>query len=438
MTIQPERIIICGAGLAGCLLAVELAQAGHVVVVLEKRSDPRVAGAVGGRSINLAISARGLAALQRAGLKETLLMQAVPMPGRQIHVGDHSFFQPYSRTPNRAINSMSRGGLNAALIVAADAFDTVTIHFDSAIEDIDLEKTCVTTVNGEVFDGALIVGADGAFSVVRQKLQTIPRFNFSQSYLPHGYKELFIPATESGPHQPFQLEPNALHVWPHGSSMMIALPNFNGSFTCTLFWPFEGEHSFEAVTPTNVRAFFESNYPDAARIMPTLEEDFAKNPTSTLATMRCCPWSRGNIVLIGDAAHAVVPFYGQGANAAFEDCSVLADCLAAHPGNTRAAIEAYETARIDNANAIADMAIANFLDMRDHSGSAIHRWQKKGSQFLGTLAPGLWTPLYDMISFTSIPYAAAQAKAMRQARVLCWIAVVFLVAIGVLLWRCLA
>lgn len=435
MSAQTERIIICGAGLAGCLLAVELAQAGHEVVVVEKRSDPRREGAVGGRSINLAISARGLAALDRAGLKEAMLKEAVAMPGRQIHVGGHSMFQPYSRNPNRAINSMSRGGLNNALIEAADAFDTVTFHFDSAIEDVDIDATSVRTVDGQTVRGGLIVGADGAFSAVRKTLQKTPRFNFSQSYLPHGYKELVIPATESGPHQPFQLEPNALHVWPHGTSMMIALPNFDGSFTCTLFWPFEGEHSFDTVTPTNVRTFFEKHYPDAARIMPTLEKDFAENPSSTLVTMRCSPWSRGNVVLIGDAAHAVVPFYGQGANAAFEDCSALADALAAHPGDHRAAIRTFEAARIDNANAIADMAIQNFLDMRDHSGSAIHRWQKKGSQALGALVPWFWTPLYDMISFTTIPYAAARAKATRQGRILCGVAVATIVVAGVLLWR---
>lgn len=435
MTIQPERIIVCGAGLAGCLLAVELGNADFEVVVLERRPDPRKAGVIGGRSINLAISVRGLAALDRAGLKDQLLASAIPMPGRMIHTNGRAIFQPYSRDPTRAINSMSRSGLNLALLEAADALENVSIIFDSPCAEVDFDQPALTTEAGKVFTADLIVGADGAYSAVRQCLQRKAGFEFDESYLEHGYKELHIPPVETGDHAPFAMERNALHVWPHGGSMMIALPNPDGSFTCTLFWPFKGEHSLEAIEGELVRPFFERHYPDAAALMPTLETDFQENPTSSLVTMRCCPWSEGNVVLIGDAAHAVVPFYGQGANAAFEDCSALADALAAHPGDYRAAIRAFEAARIDNANAIADMAIQNFLDMRDHSGSALHRFKKRGSQALGAISPWFWTPLYDMISFTTIPYAAARAKATRQGRILCGVAVATIVVAGVLLWR---
>ena len=420
---MPHRIIIVGAGLAGSLLAVQLGRAGHHVRILERRSDPRGSGVLGGRSINLAISVRGFRALERAGLHDRILEKAVEMPGRMIHTGSDSIFQPYSRDANQSIKSVSRGGLNLALIEAADELENVEILFDRPCKSVSLGDATVTTPNPDGVEETptadLVVGADGAYSAVRLGMQMNPRFNFSQSYLEHGYKELTIPAVAEGPHAPFALEPRALHIWPHGGSMMIALPNPAGSFTCTLFWPYQGDHGFdrlEHAKPSEIVAFFEEWYPNAVPIMPTLAEDYRRNPTSPLVTIRCNPWNIGRTVLLGDSAHAIVPFYGQGANAAFEDCDELVDAIARHPEDIDRAIREYQDARIENANAIADLAIENFLEMRDHTGSRVHRLKKKGSQMLGGLVPALWTPLYDMVSFTTIPYAEAKNKAHRQSR----------------------
>ncbi|MCH2160537.1 MAG: FAD-dependent monooxygenase [Phycisphaerales bacterium] len=425
---MPHRIIIVGAGLAGSLLAVQLGKAGHDVLLLERRGDPRSSGVLGGRSINLAISVRGFRALERAGLHDRILEDAVEMPGRMIHANSNAIFQPYSRDSKQSIKSVSRGGLNLALIEAADALDNVTILFDRPCTTVDLENATVTTTTPqgteESHSGDLVVGADGAYSAVRLCMQMNPRFNYSQTYLEHGYKELTIAPVSSGEHAPFALEPNALHIWPHGGAMMIALPNPDGSFTCTLFWPYEGSHGFnglENATGETILEFFSKEYPDATPIMPTLVEDYQGNPTSPLVTIRCDPWSIGRTVLLGDAAHAIVPFYGQGANAAFEDCDELADALARHPDDIDQAVQEFQDARLDNANAIADLAVDNFLEMRDHTGNRVHRVKKKGSQMLGGLFPGMWTPLYDMVSFTTIPYAKARKKARRQSN-LAWLA----------------
>ena len=438
-----ERIIITGAGLAGCLLAVQLGQAGYEVRILERRGDPRNKGEIGGRSINLAISERGLSALDRAGLKENVLQGGVRMPGRMIHTASGSLFQPYSRQSDRAINSVSRSGLNFMLLEAAAALPNVTLAFNRPCTDVDPNRGTVTCVTPEgtqeEHTADLIVGADGAYSAVRQVLQKLPPFDFSQEYLAHGYKELTIPAVTEGPHAPYAIEPLALHIWPHGGSMMIALPNLDGSFTCTLFWPYEGDHGFDALaqaTPENIRAFFAKHYASAEPLMPSLEEDFSENPTSPLVTIRCRPWSRGKAVLLGDAAHAIVPFYGQGANAAFEDCNALTDALAAHQDDIPKALAAFEAARIDNANAIADLALMNFLEMRDHTGSKIHRLQKKGSQLLGKVIPFWWTPLYDMVSFSTIPYATALKKSQRQSFILKLIGMYAILVIAlIMLWQ---
>jgi kynurenine 3-monooxygenase len=353
-----------------------------------------------------------------------------------IHTAEAAIYQPYSSNSEQAINSMSRSGLNFTLIEVADALKNVTLIFDSSCADIDFDAPSVTTEDGTVHKADIVIGADGAYSAVRQALQKLPDFQFQESYLDHGYKELHIPPVASGKHAPFALEPNALHIWPHGGSMMIALPNPDGSFTCTLFWPFTGEHSFEQVQSGDIHGFFREYYSDVVDLMPTLLEDFAQNPTSRLVTIRCDPWFRNRVVLLGDAAHAIVPFYGQGANAAFEDCSAFADALEANPDDIDRAIREFQSARIEHANAIADMAIENFLEMRDHTGSRIRRFRKKGSQLLGRIVPSLWTPLYDMVSFTTIPYAEARAKARRQAAVLTTSVVVCLVllAISTLIW----
>lgn len=420
----PEHVVIAGAGLAGSLLAVLLAQQGRRVTVLERRPDPRVKGFIGGRSINLALSVRGIEGLRRAGLAERVLADAIAMPGRMVHArSGETAFQPYSRQQGRAINSVSRGGLNITLLEAADEHEGVTLRFGERCEDVDLDTPAVMTVDESGkrhrYAADLVVGADGAFSAVRQTLQRREGFDYSQDYLDHGYKELHIPpAAEAGVdpalHDGFALDPHALHIWPRGGSMMIALPNRDKTFTCTLFWPFKGRHSFEQVQREgDVRAFFEREYRDAARLMPTLEGDYAANPTSSLVTIRCKPWHvDGRIVLIGDAAHAIVPFYGQGMNAAFEDCVLLADALAA--GGSPEAVERFAHERYDDANAIADLALANFIEMRDKVGSRTFRLWKRTEKALDALLGPLYTPLYDMISFSTVPYGDARRRARLQ------------------------
>ncbi|MFO0827781.1 MAG: NAD(P)/FAD-dependent oxidoreductase [Phycisphaerales bacterium] len=431
-----RRVLIVGAGLGGSLLATYLARAGNEVLVVERRGDPRAKNYVGGRSINLAISARGIHALERCGLAEELLRHGVRMPGRMIHpVAGAPVFQPYSHDPTRAINSVSRSGLNLLLLRAAAAESNVELRFDRPCVDIDFAAPAALfrRADGEIerIEADLIVGADGAFSAVRGAMQKTDRFDFSQSYLGHGYKELSIPPAEGGG---FRIERNALHIWPRGSSMMIALPNPDGSFTCTLFWPFEGPGSFAAVrTPEAIREHFARVYPDAVPHMPALVDEFTSNPVGSMATMRCAPWhANGTVVLLGDAAHAVVPFYGQGANASFEDCEALADALAAHPSDQRAALDQYQTTRIANANAIADMALANFVEMRDKTASPLFRAKKKLEHALHGALGNAYLPLYDMVSFTTIPYAEARERSRRQQRTVIAAALVIATALAAL------
>jgi kynurenine 3-monooxygenase len=420
MSDRPDFTVI-GAGLAGSLMAIFLGRAGHRVQVFERRLDPRAAGAEGGRSINLAISARGLHALEQVGLKDQVLANAVPMRGRMIHSPTGGLaFQPYG-TEGQAINSVSRAGLNRMLLEAAEQQAHLTIGFDHRLGSIDFEEGTLefTSRSGEVTTApaGVVVGADGAFSAVRSQLQIRDRFSYSQSYLAHGYKELYIPPAAGGG---FQMEPNALHIWPRGGYMMIALPNQDGSFTCTLFWAFEGANSFAAIrTEDDLRRFFEGTYPDALPLMPTLAHDFFANPTSSLVTVRCAPWHlEDKAVLLGDAAHAVVPFYGQGANAAFEDCVVLDECLRAWPADRSRAFSTFEQQRKHNADAIADLALANFVEMRDHVASSSFLFKKKIEKILHRLMPRVFVPLYTMVSFTRIPYAEAVARAARQDRML--------------------
>lgn len=408
-----RHALIIGNGLAGPLLAVLLAQRDWRVSLFERRADPRAAGYAGGRSINLALSARGLAALAEAGLEPLVRRRdVIPMRGRMIHPARGPLtFQPYSADPNDAINSVSRGGLNLTLLGAAAALPGVELHFEHACIDADLGAPAATfqrpdgsTVRAEA---DLVIGADGAYSALRAVFQRSDRFDYSQTYLGHGYKELHIPPAGDG----FALEPNALHIWPRGGAMMIALPNRDYSFTCTLFWPWEGEHSFAALrSDEEVREFFARHYADAAALMPTLVPDYARNPTSSLVTIRCRPWQReGRAVLIGDAAHAIVPFYGQGMNAAFEDCTALARCLDAHR-DRRDALAAFESERRPNADAIADMALENFVEMRDKTGRPEFLDRKRIEQTLHAAFPQRVSPQYNLVSFSTVPYVEARRR----------------------------
>ncbi len=420
---EHPRFIIVGGGLGGALFAVHFGKAGFPVEVHELRGDLRVEGIVAGRSINLALSHRGICALQEVGLADDVLKLAIPMKGRMIHSPAGALsFQPYGAEPNQAIYSISRSSLNMALLNAAARSPNVRFFFHERCSNVDLETGAVEFTHTETnekrsVDGGIVISADGAFSTVRQRMQRMDRFNYRQDYLEHGYKELTIPPAEGGRHR---IEKNALHIWPRKSYMMIALPNMDGSFTCTLFWQLDGPVSFSATrTPEEVRTFFNRSFPDAVPLMPHLTDEFFRNPTSTLVTVRCGPWHvEDRIVLLGDAAHAVVPFYGQGMNAAFEDVLVLRECVEKNPGDLNAAFREYDRLRKPNVDALAELALQNFVEMRDKTGNRSFRWKKKVEHVLHRLFPRWFVPLYTMVTFTRIPYAEARRRAIMQDRAL--------------------
>ena len=412
------RFVLIGSGLAGGLLAAYLGRRGHEVDLYERRADPREGNIVGGRSINLAISTRGIHALQEIGIAEEALRHAIPMRGRMIH--DRSgelHFTPYDVDPKKCINSIGRAGLNTTVIEAAQRYSNVRVHFNHKCTNVDIESAVahLESANSVVTArGDAVLGVDGAFSAVRQSMQLkIGNFQYDESYLAHGYKELTIPP---GPDGSWRMEKNALHIWPRKSFMMIALPNPDGSFTCTLFWEFEGPRSFATMkSHEDVRRFFEEEFSDAVPLMPTLLEDFRENPTGSLVTIRCAPWYyRDKVCLVGDAAHAVVPFYGQGMNAAFEDCVVLDECLEEFPENRDCAFAEYFRRRKENADALADLAIGNFIEMRDKTASKTFRAKKKLDHALEAALPGIYLPLYTMVTFTRMPYAKAAKRAQIQ------------------------
>jgi len=435
--------LIVGAGLAGSLLAIYLARRGHRLTLIERRGDPRAAGYAVGRSINLALSTRGIWGMEGVGVADEVLKHAIPMRGRVLHPASASAklgFQPYSSNPTDAINSISRSGLNLALLEAAGREPNVSMIFNHRCLDVDLARNTATFVNdssGETrtLEADLIAGADGAFSPVRMAMQKSDRFEYSQSYLKHGYKELHIPAAADlnlkaadlerlGGRDGWAMEPNALHIWPRGGAMMIALPNPDRTFTCTLFWPFVGEHGFERLKKSvDITSFFEQHYADAVPLMPTLDEDYLRNPSSSLVTVRCEPWvkfandGKRASILLGDAAHAIVPFYGQGMNCAFEDCRVLAETLDAQGGNLATGLPEYERLRKVNADAIADMAIENFVEMRDKVGSPDFLYLKKLEHSVHELSRGALTPQYNLVSFSTVPYAEAQQRGWVLANV---------------------
>ena len=417
------KFILVGSGLAGGLLGAYLGRRGYDVDLYERRADPREGNIVGGRSINLAISTRGIHALEQIGIAEEALQQAIPMRGRMIHAKSGALhFTPYDVNPENCINSIGRAALNTTLIEAAQRYPNVRVHFNHKCTDVDLDAPAahLETAGGSITArGDAVIGVDGAFSAVRKSMQqNIENFRYEESYLAHGYKELTIPPGSNGS---WCMEKNALHIWPRKSFMMIALPNPDGSFTCTLFWEFEGPRSFATIkTDRDVQRFFEEEFPDAVPLMPELVEDFARNPTGSLVTIRCAPWFyQDKVCLIGDAAHAVVPFYGQGMNAAFEDCVVLDECLENFPGNRRRAFSEYFSRRKENTDALADLAIGNFIEMRDKTASKTFRAKKKLDHALEAALPGVYLPLYTMITFTRTPYAQAAKRARVQDGIVC-------------------
>lgn len=399
--------------MVGSLLAIYLARRGYRVSVFERRPDMRKHLIEGGRSINLALSNRGIRALNEVGLADMLKKNAIPMHGRMIH-DDKQVFQPYGKD-GQYINSVSRGGLNAVLLTEAERAGA-EFFFEHRCLYVDFQKTELTlqhhqAVQYKTFD--VIIGADGAFSAVRLAMQQTDRFELHQSYIEHGYKELRIPPSDRGD---FQLEPNALHIWPRKSFMLIALPNPDKSFTCTLFLPFEGAESFKKLKkPDAVKAFFSLHFPDAVPLMPALAEDFRDNPTGSLVTIQCFPWHRHNTLLIGDAAHAIVPFYGQGMNAGFEDCRILNSLLDQYDDNWKYVIPEFEKLRKPDADAIARLALDNFVEMRDLVADDEFLLRKKIEARLHDLYPDRWIPLYTMVTFCDdLPYAYALETGRKQ------------------------
>lgn len=406
-----ESAIIVGAGLVGSLWAVFLARRGYTVKVFERRSDMRAAGYTGGKSINLAMSERGWKAIEQAGIRDKIEKVAIPMPGRMMHnIAGELTFQPYGKE-GEAIYSVSRGGLNLELLNIADSFPNVEFFFDHRCVEVDLNNPVITFEDmktGEVksLESPLIFAADGAFSAVRHTLQRTDRFNYRQFYLDHGYKELTIPPFENGSHR---MHPGALHIWPRGNHMVIALPNADGSFTCTLFLPFEGEVSFEKLkNDADVLAFFQKYYADAVPLMPTLLRDFWANPTASLVTVNCAPWQwQGRILLLGDAAHAIVPFYGQGMNAGFEDCTILDAMLDEMGGDWSKTIPEFAKSRVQDGNAIAELAQRNFVEMRDLVSDPKFLLRKKIAADLHAKFPQEFLPVYSMVTFSNTPYHIA-------------------------------
>ena len=417
MSQSSKSAIVVGSGLVGSLWTVFLARRGYKVKVFERRPDMRSKGYIGGRSINLAMSERGWKAVERAGIRNEIEKVAIPMPGRMMHSTDSQLtFQPYG-LEDQAIYSVSRGGLNLELLRIADTFPEVELYFNHRCLEVDTESPVVrfldeTTGEEKEIEAPLIFGTDGAFSAVRSTLQRTDRFDFRQRYLSHGYKELHIPPTEEGG---FRMDKNALHIWPRGHFMLIALPNADGSFTCTLFLPWEGDDSFEQLNSReDVQQFFERYFPDTIDLMPTLHEDFEENPTSSLVTINCNPWQYQNrILLIGDAAHAIVPFYGQGMNAGFEDCTILDEMIDAMDHDWDRIIPEFAKQRQPDGDAIAELALRNFIEMRDWVGDPKFLLRKKIAGFLHDKYPE-FLPVYSMVSFSDIPYSKAWEEVAAQ------------------------
>lgn len=376
-----------------------------------------------GRSINLALSDRGIKALEEVGIMDSIREIAIPMHGRRIHNADgSSAFQPYGKE-GQYINSVSRGELNARLMDLAEE-NGVDIFFNRRCTNIEWDRNLIhftseQEARQDAVDADLIFGADGAYSAARltHQLQH-DRFQYQQYYIDFGYKELAIPPGTKGE---FQLEQNALHIWPRGNYMLIALPNTDASFTCTLFFPFEGNPSFESLNnPQAVREFFNEHFTDASQLMPNLEEQFAHNPTSSLVTIKCYPWVREDkFALIGDAAHAIVPFFGQGMNCGFEDCSVLDKLVSKYEGDWKSILPAFQELRKPDCDAIADLAINNFVEMRDKVADPEFLLQKKIEAAFSKKHPDKWTPAYSMVTFSpEIRYSEALNRGLKQEAIM--------------------
>ncbi|MBI4946007.1 MAG: FAD-dependent monooxygenase [Bacteroidetes bacterium] len=437
--IANKNFTIVGAGLVGSLLSIYLAKRGYKVTVYERRPDLRKNRMSAGRSINLALSDRGWRGLEGVGIDDEVRKIGIPMKGRTIHnlnppipllKGEKGglTFQPYGKD-HQANYSVSRGGLNCLLMDIAEKHD-VKFLFNEKCTHVDLKTTTASFENFETkkiseIKSDRIFGTDGVFSAARMALQTsTDRFTYSQSYLDHGYKELTIAATKSGD---FAMSADTLHIWPRGNFMLIALPNLDKTFTCTLFFPFEGEISFASLdTKEKMLKFFNEMFADAVALMPTLAEDYFANAASSLATIRCFPWSfEDKLLLLGDAAHGIVPFFGQGMNCGFEDCVVLDGLIGLTPslskgeGDWTRIFKEFETLRKPDGDAIAELAIENYIEMRDKVADPKFLLQKKIEACFSEKHPDKWTPLYAMVTYrTDMRYSEALSKGKRQEEIM--------------------
>src|ERR1700688_4509050 len=422
MAAKAETVSLVGAGLTGPLLALGLVKRGFHVEIYERRPDMRRSRISAGRSIILALSTRGIHALSEAGLWEEMRKIIIPMKGRMMHsVKSELTFQPYGKDDAEVIHSISRAELNVALINAAEQRG-VEIHFQQRCTGIDLSTGALQlrdehSGRERALEAGVVIGCDGSASAIRGEMLQLSRFNFSQQYLDYVYKELTIPAGTDGKHV---LEASALHIWPRGNYMLIALPNVDGTFACILFLPFEGPDSFAQLnTPSAVIEFFQSQFPDAVPLMPELADNFFANPTGAMVTVKCSPWHvEGRSLLLGDAAHAIVPFFGQGINCGFEDCTYLVELLDRQGADWPRVFADFESERKGNTDAIADMAIENFTEMRDKVADSQFLFRKRVELALEAKYPELFVPKYAMVTFHRVPYSIALARGVVQDRML--------------------
>jgi kynurenine 3-monooxygenase len=417
-----HTIALVGAGLTGPLLAISLAQRGFPVQMFERRPDMRLTRASAGRSINLAVSTRGIHALREAGLWDQMSRIIIPLKGRMMHspAGELTF-QPYGKNDTEVINSISRADLNVALMNAAEA-QGVAIHFNERCTGMDWNAGGARfrnelTGRETTVDAEIVIGTDGSASALRLDMQKRGALKFTQAHLDYGYKELTIAAGPGGKHA---LEPHALHIWPRSAYMLIALPNIDGTFACILFLPFEGRESFATLnTGDKAQQLFDQRFPDAVPLMPQLRENYAANPTGSMVTVKSAPWQvDGKVLLLGDAAHAIVPFFGQGMNCAFEDCTVFLELLDRLGPDWPKLFPEFEHARKSNTDAIADLALENFVEMRDRVADPRFLFRKKVELALEAKYPRHFVPKYAMVTFHRVPYSVALSRGKIQDRLL--------------------
>ena len=420
---EKKNVIIIGAGLVGSLWAVYLSKAGYSVTMYERRPDIRKAEISAGKSINLALSVRGWTALDAVGVGDEIRKIAIPMSGRVMHdLTGNLTYQPYGKE-GQAIFSVSRGKVNATMMDIAEKHGNATIHYNHDCRKVDLKNGIVWLTNnltGEEIEAKadLIFGADGAFSAVRyNSMQKLDRFQYSQNFIADGYREILLPANADGS---YKMDKNALHIWPRGRFMLIALANEDGSFTCTLFMPHEGgENAFDKLTSKEaVDNFFKTTFPDFYTMMPNIADAWEDHPLSALAIVRCYPWAHGKTALMGDAAHATVPFYGQGMNAGFEDCTVLNNLMHKHNHDWEAIFAEYSKERKPDGDALQDLSLENYYVMRDFVADPAFLLRKKIEAKFSELYPDKWLPLYSQVTFSNIRYSVAYKQGKIQGEIM--------------------